>query len=155
MTLPNLGRFFLAALGLSVVGACSSRPDPNSQIKLVPVHGVVRLNGTPVEGARVTFNNVQLGVSAYGLTDAEGKFTLTSFHPGDGVTPGMQQITVSKAQETGHPTAKTAPPVFRQGAAPKPRWLIPQKYSDPQTSGLSREVTETGDNDFTLDLQGS
>ena len=69
MKLPNLGRALLATLGLSVVGACSGPPDPHPQLKLVPVHGVVRLDGKPVDGARVTFNNVQLGVSAYGRTD--------------------------------------------------------------------------------------
>ena len=85
---------------------------------------------------------------------AEGKFTLTTFKPGDGATPGMQQVTVSKAEETGRPTAKTAPPVFRPGAAPRPRWIIPQRYAHAQTSGLTREVTENGDNDIVLDLQG-
>ncbi|HEX4592208.1 MAG TPA: carboxypeptidase-like regulatory domain-containing protein [Gemmataceae bacterium] len=139
----------------AVVAGCSDPPGHHPRFPLVPVHGVVRLKGKPVEGARVTFHNTEKGVSAYGVTDAEGRFTLTTFLPGDGAVPGREQITVTKAEESGHATAKTAPPVFRTGRAPRPRWLIPQRYSSPLTSGLMRDVSETGDNEIVLDLEGS
>ena len=125
--------------------------------KLVPVHGIVRYNGKPLDGARVTFTPAAGGAAAYGDTDAEGKFTLTSFEPGDGAVPGHHHVTVVKAQEVSqHLAEKTAPPVFRAGGgAPHPRWLIPQKYSNLATSGLSADVNETGDNEIVVELKGS
>jgi hypothetical protein len=147
-------RILLIVLAAPAVGGCSADPMPQRP-KLVPVHGVVRFNGKPLEAARVTFSHTTAGVSAYGDTDAEGKFTLTTFQPGDGATPGKYQVAVVKAQVTGHPTAPNMPPVFRPGAAPHPRWLIPQKYANLATSGLTAEVNEAGDNEVVLDLKGA
>jgi hypothetical protein len=143
----------LAALVLIVLTGCSNRPDPHPHLQLVPAHGVVRINGRPVDSARVTFSGAG-GVSAYGVTDADGKFKLTTFKPDDGAAPGSYKVTVTKAQGTGHPTEKTAPPAFRRGvAAPQVKWLVPQQYSNLATSGLTGEVTED-DKEIVLDLRG-
>jgi hypothetical protein len=142
-------------LSLPAVGGCAANPNQEHRPKLVPVHGVVRFNGQPLEGARVTFTNPEAKLSAYGLTDADGKFTLTTFTDGDGAAPGPQKIAVTKVQETGHPTAKTAPPAFRRGGAPRPRWLIPFEYSNPETSGLTAQVAESGNDEIVVELKGS
>jgi hypothetical protein len=148
-------RIALMVLAAPVACGCSAKPYQDHRPKTVPVNGVVRYNGKPLDGARVTFTNSAAGISAYALTDAQGKFTLTTFEPGDGAAPGHYQITVTKAIETGHPTAKTAPPIFRSGGAPQPRWLIPQKYSNLATSKLSADVAESGNDEIVLELQGS
>ena len=149
-----LGRVLLAALSLPALG-CNAHPGRHPELKLVPVHGVVRLNGKPVGAARVTFMNSKLGVSAYGLSDDEGRFTLTTFEPGDGTPPGSYQITVTKVQDPGH-ASSSAPPAFRRGgAAPQPRAPIPQQYANPQTSGLTAEVLETGNDEIAVELKGS
>jgi hypothetical protein len=145
----------LIVLTAVAVGGCSAKPYQDHRPKLVPAGGVVRYNGKPLDGARVTFSNTALGVSAYGVTDAQGKFTLTTFEPGDGAAPGHYQITVSKAIETGHPTAKTAPPVFRPGGAPHPRSLIPQKYGNLATSNLTADVPDAGTDEIVVELRGS
>jgi hypothetical protein len=152
MTACRVCRIALAVSGLAAVGGCAA--DGPQRPKVVPVNGVVRFNGRPLDGARVTFTSAAGGISAYGVTDAEGKFTLTTFLPGDGAVPGKHQVTVVKAEEVGHPTAKTAPPVFRPGGAPHPRSLIPPKYGNLATSGLTAEVSEAGDNEVVLDLRG-
>jgi hypothetical protein len=149
--------YFIAVMVLFAPATCgcSAKPYQDQRPKVVPVHGVVRFNGKPLDGARVTFSNTAAGISAYGVTDAEGKFTLTTFEPGDGAAPGHYQITVSKAVETGRPTAKTAPPVFRSGGAPHPRSLIPQKYGNLATSKLAADIAEAGNDEIVVELSGS
>jgi hypothetical protein len=155
MTAHRFCRIALIVLAVPAAGGCSAKHYQDQRPKLVPVHGVVRFNGKPLDGARVTFTNTAAGISAYGLTDAAGKFTLTTFEPGDGAAPGHYQIAVTKALETGHPTAKDAPPIFRPGGAPRPRWLIPQKYGNLATSKLSAEVAEGGNDEIVVELRGS
>lgn len=155
MTTQMFYRIAPIVLTASAIVACSTDPKPFERPKPIPVHGLVRYNGKPLDGARVTFDNTAVGVSAYGVTDADGKFTLTTFEPGDGAVPGPQKIAVVKAQETGHAAVKDAPPVFRSGGAPHPRWLIPKRYSSVATSGLTAEVVEGSDKEIILDLQGS
>jgi hypothetical protein len=148
-------RVVLIILAASVSSGCASKPYEAQRPKLVPVHGVVRYNGKPLDAARVTFAHAATGVSAYGVTDAEGKFTLTSFEPGDGAPPGKYQVAVSKAQETVHRPANGGPPVFRPGGAPRPHWLIPPRYANLATSKLTADVGEAGSDEIILDLNGS
>jgi hypothetical protein len=138
----------------TVAGGCSGHHQDNRP-KLVPVHGVVRLNGKPVDGARVDFHNASPDKpSAYATTDAEGKFTLTTYENGDGAAPGKYRIAVTKAQEAGRHQEKTAPPMFRQGGAPRPKYLIPPQYSNPATSNLSHEIVDGENPEIVLDLKG-
>ena len=89
---PANARLFVLTVGvLSAVGGCSANHNQDHRPKLVPVHGVVLFNGKPLEGAGVTFTNSTAGVTAYGQTDAEGKFTLTTFTAGDGAAPGRKK----------------------------------------------------------------
>jgi hypothetical protein len=155
MTAHRFCRIALIVLAAPAAGGCSAKHYQDQRPKLVPAGGVVRYNGKPLDGAHVTFTNTAAGISAYAVTDAEGKFTLTTFEPGDGAAPGHYQITVTKVQETGHPTAKTAPPVFRPGGAPRPRWLIPQKYANLATSGLTADVADGGSEQIVVELRGS
>src|SRR5262245_17715200 len=148
-------RIALIVLAAAAAGGCSAKPYQEHRPKVVPVSGMVRYNGKPLDGARVTFSNTAAGISANGLTDAQGKFTLTTFEPGDGAAPGHYQITVTKAVETGHPTAKTAPPIFRSGGAPRPRWLIPPKYGNLATSNLAADVADGGNDEIVVELHGS
>jgi hypothetical protein len=152
MTTHSFCRVVLIVLAAPAVGGCSAAQDQRP--KLVPVRGVVRYNGKPLDAARVTFTNAALGISAYALTGPDGTFTLTTFQPGDGAAPGKYQIAVTKAQDAG-PGAKSAVPVFRPGAAPHPRWLIPPKYGNPATSGLTAEVTEADAKEIVVELHGS
>src|SRR5581483_1306273 len=104
-------------------------------------------NGQPLAGAMVTFTNPEAKTAASGLTDAEGKFTLTTFQSGDGAVPGKQLVAVSKVESSGQNqiTEKSAGPVFRPGGAPPThRWVIPKKYGSPDTSGLTADVAESG-----------
>ena len=79
----------LASLGLLFVLGCSSSDDGVAgRPKTYPVDGLVLYNGNPVEGATVVFNSPTENRGAAGLTDAQGRFTLKTFKPGDGAVAG-------------------------------------------------------------------
>jgi hypothetical protein len=131
----------LAAL-VSVLGTVGCSKNRGDRPVVVPVSGVVLYNGKPLAGAHVTFTNPDAKRSAYGKTDADGHFTLTTFpdEPGDGAVPGKR---IDRTATTGK-----VPDVQR-------RWVIPEHYGNVTTSGLTAEVKEDGKNEIKLELKGS
>ncbi len=145
-------------------GAGGDRPET------VPVTGTVTLDGTPVAGATVAFSpSAGGGRSAHGITDANGRFKLTTFEAGDGAMPGSYKVGVSKtagpaqaAPGTTEETPESIDAAYKAAAErgalepgakpPEPTDLLPSKYKDPAGSGLTAEVTKGGKNDFTFPL---
>lgn len=109
----------------------------------VRVSGVVTLNGRPVPETRIRFTpeSEQSGRTAIGDTDASGKFTLSTFEPGDGIVPGIYDVDLTSnavpqaAVDTTDLTAKLA-------ATEAATESIPEKYRDRKTSGLHYTFTE-------------
>jgi hypothetical protein len=158
MNAHRLFRACVAVLGLAAAAGCGGDKPKWQRPKPVHAGGVVRLNGQPLESALVTFTNPTLGVSASGRSDAEGKFTLTTFEQGDGAVPGKYKVSVSKVIAPPGLVDKTAAPVMRRAGAPpapQPRWLIPKRYGNAETSGLTAEVSEAGSSEIVLELHGS
>ena len=155
-----------AALTLAGCGGDGRRLDT------VPVSGVVRVNGQAMEGAVVTFSPQGDGHAASGTTDASGKYTLTTEISGDGAVPGSYQVMVTKFEQPNAPTAPAAgesdiDAAYRAAEAagvdimgtPRetvPRVtaksLVPEKYRNPQTSGLTATVSSEGANQFDFEL---
>lgn len=85
---------WLASLAviLTVCG-CGEEPRPLCQ----PVSGVVLVNGKPAKDLLVSYHPQAAtpgnAIAATGRTDAEGKYTLSSFMPNDGAPPGEYIIT--------------------------------------------------------------
>jgi hypothetical protein len=149
-------RACVTVLGLAAAAGCAADANPKWQRpRVVHAGGVVRFNGQPLEGALVTLTSPALSVSATGRTDAEGKFLLTTFEPGDGAVPGKHKVSVSKVQAPSQVVDKSAAPVWRNARTPPPRWLIPKRYGNAETSGLTVEVAEGGNTDIILELHGS
>ena len=92
--------------------------------KRVPVSGTVLIDGKPLTSGFITFHTGG-GRPASGHIDKQGRFTLTCFDKDDGVMLGTHPISV-EATETLD--------------ANHMRWLIPQKYNSPKTSGLEVEI---------------
>jgi hypothetical protein len=141
-------------LALAMATGCGDRRASNARPKVVSAGGVVRLEGRPLEGALVTFTNATL--SASGRTDAEGRFTLTTYESGDGAAPGKHTVTVSKVQLPERDPA--AVPMRRTAGmppSPQARSLIPSRYADPATSGLSADVGDGGSTDIVIEIKGS
>lgn len=103
----------------------------------VAVSGMVTYKGAPVPEATIMLYPVQGRKPASGRTDADGKFTLTTFNKDDGALPGEHQVTVNAFQSTP------------EGVSMKSS--IPIKYSNPSSSPLKVTVAE-GDADLKLEL---
>ncbi len=66
---------------------------------LVKVKGLVTLDGQPLEGVTVVFVPANENVlSAAGITDKSGQFSLMTRKPGDGVAPGEYRVTLCKKE---------------------------------------------------------
>ena len=134
-----------ASLGCSK----GSGGDPNGR----PVTGTVTYKSSPVEGATVTF--VSPNSSAFGMTDAQGKFKLKTAN-GATVSLGAYQVTVVKKEAAPAAAPSTpeeyVPPDPNAPPPPAPKDLLPAKYGDPKNSGLTATVKADGPNDFPLQL---
>jgi hypothetical protein len=131
-------RLTLLSLLLSLLGAlgCGGSDRPAT----APVSGVVLLDGNPVEGAAVMFMPVAGGRPAQGLTDAQGKFALTTFETNDGALLGDHKVSVTKMTITGATETAEGLSGTTDAGEIKETWLVPQKYSLPDTSELTAKV---------------
>ena len=113
------------------------------------VTGTITYNGQPVKEVTVTFTPTA-GRSAMGITDNQGKFSLSTFKTGDGAVAGTHKVTI-----TGGPGAKPPPmPGTPEAANYKPEPLpFPAKYSDPRQSDLTANVEKGKKHDFKFDLK--
>jgi hypothetical protein len=120
----NWSHLFLLVLAINLLAGCDGRPAR------VPVSGQVLLDGKPLGYGQVLFIP-DIGRQSTGTLDSEGKFTMTCLQPNDGVIVGNLTIAVLSGE------AKSPTKVF---------WHAPKKYSDPQTSGISKSITENTEN---------
>lgn len=115
---------------------------------MAQVTGVVTLDGAPVEGASVSFRPVGGGRRAYGSTDGEGRFHLSSYGARDGAALGAHQVAVTKmvptkagAKRLEQARAAGTDESLLDTSAADYENLLPARYADPATSGLTVEVT--------------
>ncbi len=129
--------FFLVAL--AILGCGQEEP-------LTPVHGQVFFHGKPLPGGTIVFTpdaeRGGHGPLAYSEIGDDGRFSLRT---GDklGTSPGWYRVTIA-------PPARAVVP--GQAIVP-PRVELPRKYSDPEQSGLLREIQpgKSGEQDFHLE----
>jgi hypothetical protein len=150
---------FAVILG-GLIAGCGGEVRTGSE-PVYPVSGVVTYQGQPVEGADVTFRNAEKNRSAFGRTDDQGRFRLTTFSANDGAVAGTHSVTVVKLS-TPAETAPAVdleseayvPPRMGQSTAPGgPKSELPQRYSDPASSGLTATVEADGANEFDFALE--
>lgn len=96
----------------------------------MPVGGVVKLDGRPLPHGSVMFRPAE-GRAAQGVIDADGRFELTTYRPGDGIRPGPAVVRVACFE----PNTFDAYGALVHGAS-----LIPERYADYSTSGITIEV---------------
>jgi hypothetical protein len=127
---------------LSMAAGCDSAES------LVPVRGKVSYQGTPLHTGIIVFTPDALrgttGSLARGEIQPDGAYTL---HTGDalGVTVGRHRVTIVALDPT--------PAVASGQSSLIPRSLLPDKYRDPDLSGLTCDVQPGRENsiDFNLD----
>jgi len=138
-----------------VFAGCSHSMASNRP-RTVPVNGVVNFKGAPVAGATVTFMAIgRGGRGATAITNSSGHFELTTFEPRDGAIPGNYRVKIAKTVTVEMPSAEKVDPYKAMGMPPLPhveKDLLPKKYKQDTTSGLTAEVRASGENVFKFDL---
>jgi hypothetical protein len=132
---PLRPRLAVALLAVGLAGGCSKSDRP----RVAPVSGTVTYHDQPVEGAQVMFMPTQ-GRPATGKTNAEGRFTLSTFGSGDGAILGHHAVTIAKRV-----------PLNDKPYAPE-RSEVPERYASGATSGLTADVSGNAANDFPFAL---
>jgi hypothetical protein len=145
-------------LGSLLVLGCAGQPGADHPATYA-VTGTVTHNGQPVEGATVAFQAAAGSGGAIGVTDAGGKYALTTFKSGDGAVPGEYKVKVFKYKSQASAAVDessedyVAPTENEQTAGSEN--LLPAKYADPATSGFTATVSEDASkNVFDLTLEG-
>ena len=144
----------LPALLLLVSLGCSGSNLP----EMAPVEGRVFFQEKPLEGADVTF--ICAGASRFssGRTDADGKYTLTTFAPEDGAVVGQNTVTIAMpivSQSASTPDTPLTGEYFelmKESQVKAAQNQLPTFYADPTTSGLTVDV-QPGPNEHDIRLQ--
>jgi hypothetical protein len=135
-------KYFSFLLLLALCIGCEEKSPYN----VVFVAGSVSVDGKPMDRVNVTFSPVVSGEghAAGGVTDAAGKFKLTTagLKIGKGAVPGKYNVLFS-AENVG--TLSDGTPYIIPA--------LPQKYNDPKISGIEPVIVEkNGKNEFHFDL---
>lgn len=123
------------------------------------VSGVVNLDGKPVPDATVIFSPKSGGQPAIGKTNATGEFRLRTATRSEGVERGVYQVAVIAKQVSrrGGPAGGDGDlaslPSTTASRPPKVRWIVPESYSTPSSSGLEFEVQTGVENYARFDLK--
>ena len=87
-----------AVLVAAVACGCSTKPQMDySSVGLVPVSGVVTMDGRPLQQAVITFDSPD-GTYSYARTDEDGYYELQFDTVVDGATPGPKTVQISTSR---------------------------------------------------------
>lgn len=134
-----LSTILLATLSIGLSG-CEKPLGGN----LVPVSGVIKLDGKPLAGASVTFLGASgtPGLGGSGIADEGGKFEVSHFRAGKGLEPGEYKVVVNKlVMADGSPI----PAGTASAAELNTRDLVPKRYSDFSKTILLTTIKSGGD----------
>lgn len=154
----NLAVSILVTVGIVLTG-CSNSSRPRTY----PVTGTVTMQGKPVAGAVITFvPTSNEGEAATAITDSDGKYALTTWRAGDGARPGEYRVKVSKQEQTAVDPSKMVKnlsieeeqKIYVENKKPRPpaKSLVPSKYQDESSSGLSHTVPN-GSTTFDIEIK--
>jgi len=147
----------------------------NPDARFTKVEGTITYNGEAVEGANVIFTAADSsGESAVGVTDASGKYTLTTAgaqNTGTGAVPGEYNVIVTKVHSTqttdpdvlAEQRKEITPEELRRRLAAKGltvssavqieyKQLLPVKYGQPSSTPLKVTVQKSGVSKHNFDL---
>jgi hypothetical protein len=128
---------------LLLVTGCNQGPPP-----LAPVHGKVTYRGSTLQSGTIVFapdgSRGNTGPLAHAEIQPDGSYSLHS-GKGFGAVPGWHRVTVAAVH------VPATPPPGQRFAVPQS--LVPDRYRDPQLSGLVCEVKADQPNVFNLNLE--
>jgi hypothetical protein len=137
-----------------MISGCGSEKVPNRD-PVFPINGVITYKGRPVKGADVTFVCQEKDRSAFGRTDDNGAFQLTTYSSNDGAVAGKHTVVVQLVESI--PAAKPEAPITSPDYQPpgpedvarsmRPaKSGLPKKYADAKTSDLVAVINADGNN---------
>lgn len=139
---------FLLSLATLLNSGCNQEPAA-PKLNLVDVKGTVTLDGEPAENVAVWFvpETGTPGNGAFGITTADGSYSLSVIGGDAGVAPGQYTVTFSKfMMKDGSPV-----PWGVQPESVGARQSLPALYVDASTSDMKATVAEAGGT-FDFDL---
>ncbi|QDT98065.1 carboxypeptidase regulatory-like domain-containing protein [Gimesia aquarii] len=136
----HLSQVYLLIVLVSLSGCMGDGSEPIPE--LAEVTGVITLDGKPIKAANVTFEPESAGENgrrraSSGTTEKDGTYKLQYNPNALGATLGKHKVTIMKMSDNPDEAGKH---------------LVPPKYNDSSTSGLTAEVTQ-GENKFDFDLK--
>ena len=134
-------RAFSIVVVTAMLAGCSS----GDQFPTEKVSGKIMYRNAPVTTGTVVFVPEGDMPSATGEIKPDGTFQLTTYDEHDGAVIGKHSVMVTAVEDMSNML-----PEERSGT---PRSLVPPKYSNYTTSGLTAEVTEGEPNSVTLELK--
>ena len=147
---------FAVTVFVFVVGCGST----GSSLPTIDARGTVTFAGDPVDDATVVFSPTTAGGrAATARTDASGGFVLTTLRPDDGALEGSYKVMIHKVTTTGGISAEEYEKnyeAYTTGEMKMPKEVtenvLPEVYSDLETTPLTATVNRDGDNKFAFDL---
>jgi hypothetical protein len=101
-------QLLILTLLLGFPAGCGKPPADAPSVPIHPVSGIVTLDGKPIEGARLALISLQGqqpgDITPNGISDAEGKFQISTYSVADGAPDGAYAITVAN-RSTSRSTA--------------------------------------------------
>lgn len=145
--------YTVASFAIGVLVGCGGYSQQAHLEKVVPAAGVLTFQGKPLEHYQVVCRPTDGRRTAIGVTDASGRFTLGTNKPGDGAPAGNHKVAVVWVgppiqSQPGQETIIDDP-----SKLPKPKFIVPAKYGNPETSGLTLEVPAKGASELKIDLK--
>lgn len=133
----------LAMVLPALVIGCGGSGGP----EMATVTGKVTYQGKPLTKGTISFISTDPSRSnANSVIGPDGSYSLQTTNPGDGAVVGEYKVIVSDVDPNSLNTAAPGEPVKKQER------LIPEKYENPDSSGLTRKV-ESGRNTFDIALE--
>jgi hypothetical protein len=140
---------FAFILGMTAVLGCGSNaPKGPEKLSTTPVDGVVTLNGKPAAEVSISLHHSEGKVAPRGISDKDGKFTISTYGKDDGAPEGKYKVTAAKNM-----TKEIAPGVL---APPPPGGFksdIPTKYESVNTTDISVEIKKGEKASLKIDLK--
>jgi len=160
--LYSVGRLCLVFAGSLVLAGCGGGGGGAAHVSVYKVNGTLTLQGNPLARAIVTFSPKEGQPVAFGMTNDQGEFTLTTYTDGDGAAAGNYGVTVSKSISSGPTTdaghspdgsAARPPAAHDASSTAASSSLVPAAYSDATQTPLFAKVEPSNENDFTFEIK--
>lgn len=127
-------RLFVVAVAACAAGGCFGQPVV--RYEMLPIEGTVTMEGKPLVNAEVMLDSLD-GPRGFGVTDASGRFTVTTRQFGAGLPAGTYRVFIGGSDKT------------RLGPAGGPVSLAP-KYRE---TGVGKVTIGPGSGALAFDLK--